>query len=650
MAFAERESFAGLKIDTIFARSQSPSPIRNYRENNDKERWAKEGNSATRQWQDGEQDVMDELHTETPPMAVPRSDDHQFKSDMSYSHKPEEAFPSPFDGFLREHKSPIDHNLKDKLDTGYPDKHDISPRAFGSRDTAYEQLQSQLSNLRTMQIQDDEDHGSDGLPTKQERSRQRQFPAGTGLSFIPRRNDDQPPGLDIDRPTSLTSVSTMSPLEEVRTPSEYPREGYPKEGIKDVLLSPLSSSPLVHRAASLDDPNPWSMGAPASYGNKARSYTVEPNNSWRRAMRQRSRRSTGSSAKSPASTFLSMWSSPEETTTSQPDDEGQMVGTDYVIGKQIGHGGFSTVKEAYKVEKNGNTRRLAVKIVKKLVSGRSERENDQVQAEFDHEVRIWRQLNYHHILSLEAVYETDYATFCFTKFAIGGTLFDLIKANRRGLDVNLAKKYCFELASAIRYLHQDMRVVHRDIKLENCLLDPVRSEDGSETAKLVLCDFGMAEWMTTDTNEEPLDSYDNPADRPPPQNIGPSGSSTSVAGSLEYASPELLLSSTGMVDPVVDIWAFGVVVYATVVGSRPFQNSFGPRTHSNIIKGEWDESAVLPGNSDEKSRGEILDLIRHCLELDLNRRWTIRQVLDCAWFREFSQETNEALNESTWRF
>jgi serine/threonine protein kinase len=195
-----------------------------------------------------------------------------------------------------------------------------------------------------------------------------------------------------------------------------------------------------------------------------------------------------------------------------------------------------------------------------------------------------------------------------------------------------------------------MRVVHRDIKLENCLLDPVRLEDGSETAKLVLCDFGMAEWMTSDTNEEPLDSYDNPADRPPPQNIGPSGSSTSVAGSLEYASPELLLSSTGMVDPVVDIWAFGVVVYATVVGSRPFQNGFGPRTHANIVKGEWDQDAVLAGNVDDKNRHEILDLIRHCLDMDVNRRWTIRQVLDCAWFRDLSQESNEALNESTWRF
>lgn len=325
-----------------------------------------------------------------------------------------------------------------------------------------------------------------------------------------------------------------------------------------------------------------------------------------------------------------------------------MVGTEYVLGKQIGYGGFSTVKEAFKVEETGGTRRLAVKIVKKHVSGKSERENDQVQAEFDHEVRIWRYLNHPHVLSLEAVYETDYATFCFTKLAIGGTLFDLIRANRSGLDMKLARKYAYQLASAIRYLHEDARIVHRDIKLENCLLDPVKLEDGTETANLVLCDFGMAEWMSTDNGGGPLDPYDNPADRPPPKNIGPSGSSTSVAGSLEYASPELLLSSAGIIDPAVDIWAFGVVTFAVVVGSRPFRHGFAPRIQANIIKGEWDQYAVLAGGTDTQARQEALELIKGCLEMDMNARWTIRQVLDCAWLQECSQSAEEA-PESAWR-
>ncbi|KAH8704100.1 kinase-like domain-containing protein [Talaromyces proteolyticus] len=648
MAYAEREAFSGLKIDTILARSQSPSPARKYGEINDgEEQRSKENDMAPTRPQDEEESVMNELHNDTPPMAVPRPDDNHFpclESDISYSHKPEEDYSSTFEDYLREHNPPFDLSSKDHTDPRRPNVLEGPLPGRDSRHTAYSQLQTRLSNLRNVQTQDQAELNYDVSDTKQRHGRQHSPSMGNGLPFSSKRDDDQLNVEDLDRPTSLTSVSTMSPLEEVRTPSEYPRDG-----TKEVLLSPLSSSPLIQRAASLEDPSIWTMGVSASYGSKSRSYTLEGSNSWRRAMRQGSRRSTGSSGKSPASAFLSMWTSPEEVMAPQPDDEGQMVGTDYVIGKQIGFGGFSTVKEAFKVEGNGATRRLAVKIVKKHVLGKSEQENDQVQAEFDHEVRIWRQLNDSHILSLDAVYETDYATFCFTKFAIGGTLFDLVKANRRGIDMHLAKKYAYELASALRYLHEDMRVVHRDIKLENCLLDPERAEDGSETAKLLLCDFGMAEWMATDTGGEPIDTYDNPADRPPTQNIGPSGSSTSVAGSLEYASPELLLSTSGLVDPVVDIWAFGVVVYATVVGSRPFQNGFGPRTHASILKGEWDPNAVLAGHVNDVGRRDTLQLIRHCLEMDTERRWTIRQVLDCPWFQDVPQTPEEALNESTWR-
>lgn len=329
-----------------------------------------------------------------------------------------------------------------------------------------------------------------------------------------------------------------------------------------------------------------------------------------------------------------------------------MVGTDYVLGKQIGFGGFSVVKEAYKVEEHGSTKRLAVKIVRKNVTDRSERENEEVQAEFDHEVRVWRYLNHPHVLTLDAVYETDYATFCFTKLAIGGTLFDLVRQNRQGLDIALAKKYSYQLACAIRYLHEDARVVHRDIKLENCLLDPVENPDGTTSSNLVLCDFGMAEWMATDDGGESPDPYDEVADRPPPKQMGPADSSTSVAGSLEYASPELLESSNGIIHPSVDIWAFGVIVYTVIVGSRPFQDSFAPRITANILSGTWNREAMLSGIADEllrKDRQDALDLVIGCLEMDVNKRWTIRDVLASPWLREVAESAEESSSDSIWK-
>ena len=122
---------------------------------------------------------------------------------------------------------------------------------------------------------------------------------------------------------------------------------------------------------------------------------------------------------------------------------------------------------------------------------------------------------------------------------------------------------------------------------------------------------------------------------PPPQQIGPAGSSTSVAGSLEYASPELLQSVDGVIHPSVDVWAFGVIVYSVIVGSRPFQDAFAPRIQANILSGTWDRNAVLGDNMDGHLRQD-------------RQRWTIRDVLASPWLRDV-HETAEPSPDTVWR-
>ena len=254
---------------------------------------------------------------------------------------------------------------------------------------------------------------------------------------------------------------------------------------------------------------------------------------------------------------------------------------------------------------------------------------------------MWRYLSHRHVLPLDAVYVTDYATFCFTRLTNGGTLFDLVRRHRGGLKLNQAKLYAYQLAQALRYLHQDARVVHRDIKLENCLLDLTPLADAEDVSHLVLCDFGMAEWLPMETSVNSPDPYDDATDRPPPKNIGPSDTSTSRAGSLEYASPELLMSSEGVLDAVVDMWAFGVVAFSLLVGSRPFHDSFQPRIRGHILSGEWNRGAILKGDGDLQERQNALDLVRGCLEMDPVKRWTISDVMSSQWFRDCVPKTKD---------
>ncbi|OQD78414.1 hypothetical protein PENDEC_c001G00213 [Penicillium decumbens] len=657
MAHSERHGLAGLRIETSFHQQRPGWTAENDGERRrsasggdgiESDRTNKSHDYARCRDTNKDHSVLSDLHSATPPISVPRPDNHSVgeSNNNGFPHKPDDVHGSPLDNYLQARHPSISFNPKVFLDSGLQqpleeplDKGDVKnrpPLKFETR----------TSGLRNALSQDDDpvDRKSgwgDYSKQYQEPRETRDIPTGAfRVQSVMSPGDESLTGNDGDHPTSLTSLSTASPGEEVRTPPG---------SAKDALLSPVYiTSPNQQFFSPEDRSASWSTGLVTPFGSKSRTSPFSRHGS----LRQSSRRSTTSSGKSPASAFLSMWSGGGEEPAPQPDDEGQMVGTDYVLGKQIGFGGFSTVKEAFKVEQHGTTKRLAVKIVKKQINGHSEKENEELQAEFDHEVRVWRYLSHPHVLTLDAVYETDYATFCFTKLHIGGTLFDLVRQNRQGLPPPLAKKYSYELARAIRYLHEDARVVHRDIKLENCLLDPIVAPDGSQSSTLVLCDFGMAEWMATDNGGDSPDPYDEVADRPPPKQMGPAGSSTSVAGSLEYASPELLQSTNGVIHPSVDIWAFGVVVFSVIVGSRPFQDSFAPRIQANILSGTWNHEAVLGPLTDEllrKDRQDALDLIKGCLEMDVDRRWAIRDILDCAWLREIAETVNEGSPESAWR-
>ena len=91
-------------------------------------------------------------------------------------------------------------------------------------------------------------------------------------------------------------------------------------------------------------------------------------------------------------------------------------------------------------------------------------------------------------------------------------------------------KIIFDVSSAMKKVHS-FGIIHRDLKLENILLD------SANVAKL--CDFGLCTFI---------------------QNDDGSLSHSQMTGSLKYMSPELLNGRTDY-DEKVDVFAFGVVVF-----------------------------------------------------------------------------------------
>ncbi|KAF2468829.1 kinase-like protein [Lindgomyces ingoldianus] len=424
--------------------------------------------------------------------------------------------------------------------------------------------------------------------------------------------------LDQDPVASLTSEATASPpLEEVQTPLD-------PSG--DYLLSPIpATSPIEF---------PYSSSR-RNGSQRSRSYRADladGEGSMRRTSRRSSTRSGRSiSSMSPAASFLSRYQSYDTPLKpTEPDDEGQGIGYDgeYIIGKQIGFGGFSVVKEVTTIE-NGARKVHAVKIVRKQLRDKSELENEQIQTQFDHEVEIWRFLRHPYILPLLRVYSTEYATFCITQLNKGGTLFDLIRDTHRkkknGLPLHLVRRYSYQLASAIRYLHNDVMIVHRDIKLENCLLDMTAPSAEVEGGNILLCDFGMADFIVSDQRDGP-----EPHSVGANQNIGPADTSTSVAGSLQYAAPELFDASGPVFSTAADIWAYGVVVYTLLTAQLPFNEGLDIKTTMKIRRGEWNVELVRGADAfQQASANDAIDLVRGCLHMDFEKRWTVSDVLTC---------------------
>ncbi|KZF26957.1 kinase-like protein [Xylona heveae TC161] len=582
---------------------------------------------------------QEESHASTPPIDVPSPAHGDLDALGPAGLSPGDdryVEPSPIECAFRSRRLSISFNPHVTLDSGQQQELDQPlPRS----EAKWRVRGRSLLDEMTQRSSSSRGSGESATSSKgwQQRSHERGGSSLAAIETSAERLQRRPRSRDQDQVASLTSDSTASSaMEELRTPVHTPTE---------FVLSPVPMPGPLNQPTSLQETSTWPLNEKPDLLMRSRSYTFERPGSFRRAKRS-SRRSTSSNTTSPASTFLSQWAKTEAPPISDPDDEGQEIG-DYVLGKLIGTGGFSIVREAYTIEDGSRVRR-AVKIVRKQIAGKTDPENDQFQADFEREVSLWRCLDHQRILKLLAVYDTSFATYCFTPLNKGGTLYDLVRKNRQGIDVQLARRYIFQLASAIRYLHEDVHVVHRDIKLENCLVDMSSPTADIEGGKILLCDFGMAEFNTSDTRSNSPDPYTNRLHQTDEKDSDSSQTTTRpLSGSLQYLSPELIESQTHLLSPAADIWALGVVMYALFVGDLPFNHPLRPKLQMMIVKGEWDQAVfnTAPGLAGGEAKPAV-ELVCGCLDMNAEKRWIISEILAYPWLRR-GQDVSEP--DNGWR-
>ncbi|KAG2235883.1 hypothetical protein INT48_008186 [Thamnidium elegans] len=299
--------------------------------------------------------------------------------------------------------------------------------------------------------------------------------------------------------------------------------------------------------------------------------------------------------KSPAASFLASFAlSPVATErTVEVEREGDEI-DDYVLDSIIGYGGFATVRKGFRAS---DGQKVAIKIIKKQY------QTEEPDYRLERELSIWKVLDHPHIVCLQKVLETDTATFLICDYCPGGNLLDLLK---KPMSENEARRIFLQLCQAVKYLHEQVKVCHKDLKLENILFD--------EDNNVKVCDFGLAIY------QQPVKI--NPATNLPlsPEIIN---ELECAAGSLAYAAPEQIRSAKAISCPSTDIWSLGIILYTLVTAQLPFHDDYDLRLQQKILNGQYN----IPSNLSE----ELQQLIRKCLDSNPDSRFNINQVIQSSW-------------------
>lgn len=254
----------------------------------------------------------------------------------------------------------------------------------------------------------------------------------------------------------------------------------------------------------------------------------------------------------------------------------------FLLGGDIGKGSFGKVKLATHIN-TGHT--VAVKIMNK-----AKIMQQGMQKKVEHEIQVLRNLGRHpNIAPLYDVVDSPTDTYLVLENLGGGELYDYLEERGR-LDEEEARNIFEQLIDGIDYCHSK-DIVHRDLKLDNLLLDSHNN--------IKIADFGLSAQVLKDNYLK------------------------TTCGTPHYIAPEIL-SRKAYHGPKVDIWSCGVILYALLCGTVPFDDENTVVLFEKIQSGDFE----MPTYVSESAQ----DLLSQILEVDPNKRITIKEIRQHPWF------------------
>ncbi|KAI8082751.1 kinase-like domain-containing protein, partial [Halteromyces radiatus] len=251
----------------------------------------------------------------------------------------------------------------------------------------------------------------------------------------------------------------------------------------------------------------------------------------------------------------------------------------------LGKGNFGKVLLA---EDLTTGEQVAIKVVdKRLFKNGDQKQHAQREQSICEEFAT--ELKHKNIVQIYDVISDEECIYVVMEYVQGGELFDRIKQDQK-LTEPLARRWFREIVEAVSYIHEN-GIVHRDLKPENVLID--------KKQRVRVCDFGFGKRIRE--RQEVLSTY---------------------CGSPFYAAPEMV-TATPYRGPPVDMWSCGVILYAMLTGTLPFQGDDMPQLFRKISHGLYNTPRFISPDA--------AHLINRLLCKNAKDRITAAACLDHPW-------------------
>lgn len=269
----------------------------------------------------------------------------------------------------------------------------------------------------------------------------------------------------------------------------------------------------------------------------------------------------------------------------------------YTIKEKMGSGGFATV---YSGEEMPGRLPVAIKCISQTRVA-----DPKVRRKLISEVDIHKSLHHQNIVEFKGVFQDENYVYILLELCPNGTILDMLK-KQNPFSEKQTSQICFQLLNALVYLHEH-RVIHRDLKLQNLLLD--------KNNHMKLADFGLSAQLQSDDEKK-----------------------MTICGTPSYLSPEVVGGGKKGHTTSVDIWATGVCSFLMLTGKQPFQSSDKKITYKKIshVNYSWPEKPHVS----ELAK----DFVDHALQKDPEARPTAKELLTHPFITTYNAEFIQSQN------